>query len=349
MSSSSDTGSNAESKLRKINLILKKELETISNNFSKIVGTRFKFENNKKSYMEWTVKFKMEMKRHKLEEILTTDPDIVIEDDTIDFELFDNKQDVVFHMIFACLPDPVVAVLSTLKQQKGFSAWNALRKFYIGNEKAYLNELETKFMNIRWEENESFPIYETKFESLLSELEIAGYPKEEFTKKLRFLEGIRLSSKVDDHNSHIYVTLNTTSKINDEKSYSEWLTAIRTEAQEIAEHKRIKGTKRNLNNNNNNDDSKVELNQINTSFSNGQNNNFKRTKFNTNSKLNNNNSNFNKSFSYNNNYNNKNSNYKSPCRNMLQSGSCSFGSACRFSHDTTNSNTNSNNNFNNNN
>ena len=164
----------------------------------------------------------------------------------VDPELYAQQQKTVYHMIFQCVPKEKMTVVATLPvdQQTGYDAWKALRLFYIGDEQAYLASLELKFQNMRWEGSEAFPTFETRFDSLLSELLHAGAGKAEHIKKAALMTAVEESPHKDAQGNSAFVRLNTVSKIHFEKSYRDWLTAIRIEAQQIQDSLHKKGAKR---------------------------------------------------------------------------------------------------------
>ena len=161
-----------------------------------------------------------------------------------------QRQKVVYHMILACVPPEArsaITVTTALpaKDHTGSAAWKALRAFFIGNEYAYLQSLETRFLNIVWgqgDSNETFPAFEARFETLLSELETAGVGEAEHVKKFALIRAVEMSTKKDSDST--FYRLHTTAKIrlSEEKPYREWLTAIRTEAQQIQDAMNIKSS-----------------------------------------------------------------------------------------------------------
>ena len=155
------------------NTALKKEITGVGRHFSK-VAFRFMLADDDnlsgKGYLDWTIQFKTEMKNYDLADTLTQDPN---QTDPMDTDLEAHRQQTVYHMIHACVPNhkvrQVITTALSPEDQTGYGAWMALRAHYIGDEQAYLMSLESKFENFQWENQESWSAFETRYESLTSE------------------------------------------------------------------------------------------------------------------------------------------------------------------------------------
>lgn len=213
--------------------------------FSKIAA-RFMFKNTPRDYTSWVVQFRSELECYELLHVLTTNPESDGQDgdSSSASELERTQQKTVYHMILHCVPPEArAAVTLTLPQQRhhAFGAWTALRQLYIGNEEVYLEGLEKKFNKLHWLDSETFPEFELRYQSLLSELAMAGVPKLEHVKRSALMGAIEESSKKDARGTHVFDRLNTVSKIHADKPYSEWLSSVRTEAQQI--HEAVQNTR----------------------------------------------------------------------------------------------------------
>jgi hypothetical protein len=188
------------------NTALLKEITGTGRHFSKI-ASQYKFEANAQSYMNWTVHFQSEMDNYELADTLSEDP-TNSEQDAMDPILVRHRQKTVYHMILHCVPDAQVrSVLTTAlapAEHTGFGAWRALRAHFIGDERAYLQSMESKYENFRWEESESWATMETRFESLINELEIIGVFKMDHQKKGRLMGAIQESRRRDAQGTHVY-------------------------------------------------------------------------------------------------------------------------------------------------
>jgi hypothetical protein len=199
----------------------------------------YNFDNNTAAYQAWTVMFKAEMSNLNLEDVLTTDPGAIMSFKAVSMatdKLQRERQKTVYHMLLICVPTQVRGAITTslpATEHTGFGAWRALRAYFIGDENAYLQSLENKFQNIKWSDKESFPAFEARYETLLSEMANAGVAKPEHSKKSTLMRAIELSHRKDVRGSHVFDRLNTIAKIAVKEKYHEWLTALRTEAQEI--------------------------------------------------------------------------------------------------------------------
>jgi hypothetical protein len=331
-SSNSSSSSVLASSNDSSNSVALTELRNTGRHFSKIAA-RFSFEDTTASYMNWHIQFRAEMDNYELSYILDSDP-TVDTDTSMDATLYTQQQKTVYHMILQCVSKEKKAIIITginTSEHTGYHAWHALRLFYVGDEQAYLQSLEKRFMDMKWEENELFPTFESRYESLLSELENAGAGKLEHVKKSGFMQAIEESTHKDVRGVHVFDRLNVVSKIHLQQSFREWMTAIRIEAQQIQEAmNKNKGTKRNREG----EEKHAEVSFVAT----GNNNNPSSSSSSAPATA---------AASYsNNNYNNNNnqrpflqvkrnypSNSKPHCRNMQRFGRCSFGTTCRFSHD----------------
>lgn len=288
-----------------------KELKEFSRHFSKI-ATRFAFEDNTAAYQAWAIQFEAELINSDLDSILSSDPSAIdAADQMVDPALFVQQQKEVYHMIFQCMPKAKMTVLNTLpaEQRTGYGAWVALRQFYIGDEQAYLASLESKFQHVSWEGADSFPTFETKFDSLLSELQNAGAGKAEHVKKAVLMSAIEDSPHKDAQGNSVFVRLNTVSKIFMEKPYRDWLTALRIEAQQIQDSNQKRGTKRAR------EERKEPTVEVSFVASSSPSNSHRQVSLHGRPAS------------------SSGGAHKPLCRNMQYTGRCSFGKSCRFSHD----------------
>lgn len=288
-----------------------KELKDFARHFSKI-ATRFAFEDNTAAYQAWAIQFKAELINSDLDSILTSDPTAIdAADQMVDLALYVQQQKEVYHMIFQCMPKAKMAVVTTLPavQHTGYGAWVALRQFYIGDEQAYLASLESKFQHVCWEGTDSFPTFETKFDSLLSELQNAGAGKAEHVKKAVLMSAIEDSPHRDAQGNSVFVRLNTVSKIYMEKPYRDWLTALRIEAQQIQDSNQKRGTKRGREERK---EAAVEVSFVASSLP-----SYSHRQVSLHGRP----------------ASSSGGAHKPLCRNMQYTGRCSFGKSCKFSHD----------------
>ena len=229
------------------NTALKKEITGVGRHFSKI-ASRFMLADDEtldlsgKGYLDWTVQFKTEMKSYDLADTLTQDPN---QTDPMDPDLEAHRQKTVYHMIHACVPNhkvrQVITTALSPEDQTGYGAWMALRAHYIGDEQAYLMSLESKFENFQWENQENWSTFETRYESLTSEMAAMGIHKMDHQRKGRLMSAIQESNRKDAQGTSVYERLHTTNRINASLVYRQWLVAIRTEAQMIQDEMKKKG------------------------------------------------------------------------------------------------------------
>jgi hypothetical protein len=195
----------------------KSELVSISRHFSKI-AQRYTFDNNTASYMRWVIQFAAEMDSYEMEELLTSDPRSLPESLSVsELSLQRLRQKTLYHMLLQCVPADVRSVVTiTLppEQHTAYDAWEALRLHYIGDKNAYLQSLENRFNRFKWEDNEEWPAFETRYESLLSELHNAGVPKLDHVKRSGLMNAVQESNKRDVRSNHVFDRLNIISKIN---------------------------------------------------------------------------------------------------------------------------------------
>jgi len=64
-------------------------------------------------------------------------------------------------------------------------------------EKQYLQRLEEQFVRFRWEDGESFATFETRFETLVNELELVGSGKRDHVKQSTVMRAIEQSNRKD--------------------------------------------------------------------------------------------------------------------------------------------------------
>ena len=225
-------------------------LERERHQFQRLVtGARspYNFENSTAAYQQWAGSMELYLSGAYLKDVIATDPGSMLVlasqrsfADAVEgkVDMAYEKQKAVYSMLVLCVPAAVRGVLTTSlppEQHSGYGAWRALRAFFIGDEQAYLAALEDKFQRVAWDSKESYPQFESRLESLLSEMQQAGVAKEEHVKKHALLRAIQQSHHRDVHGNHVFAALKTTAKIENGKPYRDWLTALRTEAQQIAD------------------------------------------------------------------------------------------------------------------
>lgn len=210
-----------------------RDITSTGRHFSK-VANMFKFENNTQGYVDWTVQFSAEMSNYDLADTLTEDPNGKTTEPTA---LEKHRQKTVYHMILYCIPNAQVRQVVTTalppSLHSGYGAWRALRAHFIGDELAYLQSIESKFVNFRWENSESWSTFEARYESLLAELSAVKVEKDEHVCKGRLMAAIQESNRKDAQQSSVFARLHTTNRIKENLPYRQWLIAIRTEAQMI--------------------------------------------------------------------------------------------------------------------
>ena len=225
-------------------------LERERHQFQRLVtGARspYSFDNSTAAYQQWTGMFVLFLSGACLQDVIKSDPgsmlalasqrtfkDVVAGKVDMEYE----KQKAVYSMLVMCVPVEARGAITTSlppEQHSGYGAWAALRSLFIGNEPAYLAAVEDKFQRLAWDTKEPFTVFESRFNALLSELQVAGVPKEEHVKKHALLRAIQQSHHKDAHGNHVFAAMKTTAKIEDGKPYRDWLTALRTEAQQIAD------------------------------------------------------------------------------------------------------------------
>ena len=342
-----------------------KQIQFNIQHFSK-VATRLTFANNVSAYQNFTILFKCEIDMYGLSSVLETDPgeNMVKKSTYADVarlsyseKLAQEKQKAVYYMLVQCVPVEARTAITTGLAEKlhsGYGAWRTLRQYYIGDENTYLQSLETKFQTVVWKENESFLEFEMKYQSLLSEMEIAGLKKDDIVKKSIMMRAIELSNKHDALNKHVYDRFNVISLIKSELDYTKWLVYMRMEAQKIQDsintkqsHTNTAAAKRKREEHE--EQSAKEANSVADAASNPSNTTpaaqqpprhaqrYKATRSH---------------------YNPQTHRSNIVCKHWLNSGSCSRGNGCRFLHSNANNNAsiqggsynaNNNNNINNNN
>jgi len=314
-----------------------REVKEYGKHFSKIAA-RFAFKSTASAYTSWVVQFRSELECYDLLDVLTTNPEDDMEEGTDHVERAQQK--AVYHMILQCVPSEArAAVTLTLpvSQHHAYGAWAALRQLYIGNEEAYLEGLEKKFSKLRWVDSEQFSEFELRYETLLSELAMVGVPKLEHVKKSALMGAIEESTKKDARGVHVFDRLNTVNLIHTREPYTEWLSSVRTEAQQIQEavqNTRGKGAAASRS-----DDTPREVSSMSVSDSSavsgaGQNS--------TKGAPNNSQGQGRKFVVVRRRQNDRGgaagsggggSSGATLCRNWQRSGNCSYGASCRFSHE----------------
>lgn len=203
--------------------------------FAKI-APQFRFENTAAAFLQWSVRFKIELRSLDLEGVVATNPAQLAHLAADVQQAEAKRQQAVYGMILKCVPEEVMPTLTSAMphhQQTGFNAWETLRLFYLGEPQKYLQTLERKFHDLRWEDAESFMRFEARFQSLLAELDAMGAHKLDASRKSQLLLAIELSSHKDSRGLHVFDRLNIAAKINAELPFPGWLAALRTEAHEI--------------------------------------------------------------------------------------------------------------------
>lgn len=300
--------------------ILSRAIEKVSNlglHFSKIASS-YKFENDATSYLQWVIRFGAEMDNYGLSDVLITNPEsigslsVVTDRDPLNAQ----HQKTVYHMILKCVPkEATLAVTTSLPvvQRTGFAAWVALRQLYIGDERAYIINLEEKFNSLQWNEGELWPSFEIRFDSLVNDLQAIGHSKDEYQQKVRLMKSIQESDRRDAEGGSIYTRLHVTNLIKEKEPYRTWLVAIRTEAQKIQDEiQSSKGKKRRNHDTQPSGDRVGEVSQVDSSpASSSSSHHPSRGVYPSNTPF--------------------QSRPKEACRNFMR-GHCRFGATCRFSH-----------------
>lgn len=314
---------NSMNKQQLLNRKIDKITET-GRHFSKIASS-YQFENVATSYLQWVIRFGAEMDNYGLSDTLTTNPESVgsSTNNSASHRIALQQQKTVYHMILRCVPKEATLVVTTslpVEQHTGYGAWLALRQFYIGEERAYVSQLEEKFNSLQWEENELWPAFETRFDSLINDLQAINQHKDEHQKKIRIMAAIQQSGRKDAEGSSVYTRLHITNQIKQSEPYRTWLVAIRTEAQKIQDEiQSSKGKKHkrddHKDSNQSNDERVREVSLIDSSTSSS--NSSQRPPFIPNKRAK---------------FNSGRSSNTEACRNFIR-GHCSWGNKCRFSHD----------------
>lgn len=232
-----------------VNVRLEK-LERIQLHFSKI-APQFFFKSNAASYMDWTVQFEAELSSHELDHVIFDDPELAEEqwsEDSHDLRIAKQEQKTVYNMIVRCLDTPekrnIVITAMSHHERTGFHAWRALRRQFIGDERTYLLGLESQYESFRWEASENWAAMETRFDAMLAQLAVANVHKKTHQRIARIMSAIEQSNRRDAQNASVYTRLHTTNRIKDHLEYSQWMTAMRTEAQMIQDELAKRGAKR---------------------------------------------------------------------------------------------------------
>jgi len=268
--------------------------------FSKTSAPRLTFQNDTRSYQQWAALFKTEMSIYNnLDSCLEHEGELssVVEQ---------QRQNTAFHMIRICVPSVVQMALTTLPsaQQTGFVAWRTLRQHYLGDEATYLQALETRFNNIHWMDEEEFPAFEIRFDTIASELENAGQPKPDHVKKAVVMRAVFTSNKKDAHGVQVHGRLNMIAKIHEARPFKEWIGCIRLEAQQIREEIRLAALTRGSTKRSHQEaDTAIPVSYAAPTHSSAQ------RKFVSVQRR------------------------GGLCRSMQRYGTCRFGTACKFSHD----------------
>lgn len=212
-------------------LRLKESAQRWRRDFIKIANTRFEFKDNATAYAEWIGLFRITMASYDgLDWALDHAP----KDSSTEWDR--TRQSEVFNMILHCIPRGLVTRLTTVlppNERTAYHAWRALRQHYRGDEQTYLLNLENKYNNLQWKDDESFHDLETRFESILTELGSADQVKPDHSKKLILLRAFEGSSRKDAQGQLVFTRLGVVAKINRERPYKEWMDAIRLEMQDI--------------------------------------------------------------------------------------------------------------------
>ena len=243
--------------------------------------------------------------------------------------LLREQQKAVHHMILQCVPTAVRPTLLTPDVNKnGYAAWRALREYYIGDEKNYLQTLETNFQNVKWKDEESFIEFESRYQTMLGEMFAAGVDKEEHVKKNRLMSAIESSHHKDSRGMHVFDRFNMVARVNESKKFTDWLREIRTEAQRIENGIRDQTNKLNssMMKRKREDDDENQVSVKEASFIS-----------NTTPSHNHTSTTPHRSFTrYQTTRNHYDRNIHRPeiaCRNWQESRTCSYGDRCKFSHD----------------
>ncbi len=221
---------------------LMRQFKDVGLQFSRI-ASQFSFEPTAAAYMDWTVQFCTELDYHGLADTIREDPTLGASS-----ALTHQKQQTVYYMIGRCITMPRVRAIVTTalpaEKRTGFGAWYALRSHFIGDERIYLQSLESKFENLRWETGESWATLETRFETLLSELQTAHVGKQDHQRMGRLMKAVQESGRTDAQGTNVFARLHVVNQIHHQLDYRAWLVAVRTEAQQIQDELAKRGVKR---------------------------------------------------------------------------------------------------------
>jgi len=219
-----------------------RELNKMSRHFSSI-ASRFALGSDTAAYQRWSPHIRSQLREFNLEHVLTSDPK---KSGTGPLAL--QQQKTVYHILYHCATTQDVrsALTSALpeSEQTGYGAWRALRAFFIGNEQAHLQSLESQLQSLQWKAGEDWNALETRFEALLSELEAAGALPLPHQRQMRLMDAIQAADRRDAQDSPVYSRLNVINMVKAQAPYREWLLSIRHEALKVQTELTKRGTKR---------------------------------------------------------------------------------------------------------
>lgn len=157
-----------------------------------------------------------------------------------------EEQRQLYNMILQCFP-PLLAIggMSAIfllvtdslpeKERTAYGAWQALTRYYIGNNSTHLKDLDADFHNLRWHDDENFASLEARFGSFLSQLQMHKCEKDETTRRNVLMNAILQSKRTDMRGKLVCEAIKSTSDMATmiNSPYRAWLEHVRSKAQEI--------------------------------------------------------------------------------------------------------------------
>ena len=194
--------------------------------------SQFAFKNAREPFNEFRNRFETFLEWRELADVLQYP--VSSPPPNVSTEVFLYQQRTVYHMITQCAPKEVLQPLRDSCSHDGFAAWKFLKDRFLGDEKLYVQRLETQLSDTVWSAAEPFAVFESRVLSILSEHALAtGRDKQEYEKQSIFMRAIRNGRSQAD-----YLRLNQVHLIHTKSahSYDMWLSGIREEARHIEEY-----------------------------------------------------------------------------------------------------------------